>query len=107
MINFLFALAGPTSTQAQESPSPIVSLLPILFIFLIFYLLLIRPQQKRQKEHQKMVLNLKKNDEVITIGGIHGTIISVKDKTFVLRVDENVKLEIEKSSIASLKKSRG
>ena len=107
MLNFVFAMAAPPgSSQAQGSPNPMVSLLPILIIFLVFYFLLIRPQQKRQKDQQKLILSLKKNDEVITAGGMHGTIVSVKDKTFILRVDENVKVEVEKSSISTIKKSR-
>lgn len=106
MLNFLFALAAPASPQAEGAGNPMVGLLPIVVIFLVFYFLLIRPQQKKQKEHQKIVLNLKKNDEVITTGGIHGTIVSVKDRTFILRIDENVKMEIEKNSVATVKKAR-
>ena len=87
-------------------PSAIASLMPIIFIFGIFYFLLIRPQQKKQKEHGKMIGELKKNDEVVTNGGMHGTIVNVKDTTFVVRVDENVKVEINKSAVAYLKKSR-
>ena len=80
--------------------------MPIIFIFAIFYFLLIRPQQKKQKEHGKMIQELKKNDEVVTNGGVHGTIVNVKDTTFVLKIDENVKVEINKTAIAYLKKSR-
>lgn len=87
-------------------PSAIVSLMPLIFIFAIFYFLLIRPQQKKQKEHEKMISGLKKNDEVVTNGGIHGTIVNVKDTTFTLKIDENVKVEINKNAIAYLKKGR-
>ena len=92
--------------NAVTQPNAIVSLLPIIFIFAIFYFLLIRPQQKKQKEHGKMVSELKKNDEVVTTGGIHGTVINVKDTTLILKVDENVKIEIDKNAIAYLKKGR-
>ncbi len=71
----------------------------MMMIFAIFYFLLIRPQKSKEKEHQKMLNSLAKNDEVVTTGGIHGTIVNVKDKTLVLRIDENVKMEIEKSSV--------
>ena len=91
--------------QAAQ-PNAIASLMPIIFIFGIFYFLLIRPQQKKQKEHQKMVTELKKNDEVVTSGGMHGTVVNVKDTTLTLKVDENVKVEINKSAIAYVKKSR-
>ena len=87
-------------------PSAIASLMPIIFIFGIFYFLLIRPQQKKQKEHGKMIGELKKNDEVVTNGGIHGTITNVKDRTLVLKIDENVKIEVNKTAVAYLKKSR-
>jgi preprotein translocase subunit YajC len=69
--------------------------------------MLIRPQKKREKEHQKLLGNLNKNDDVVTSGGIHGTIVNVKEKTVILRIDENVKMEIEKSSIAYVKKQQG
>lgn len=102
----LFALAAPVQGRGQETVNPIVNLLPIVFIFLIFYFLLIKPQQRRQKEQQTMLLSLKKNDEVITSGGLHGTIMAVKERTFIIRVDENTKLEIEKNCIATVKKTR-
>ena len=67
---------------------------------------MIRPQQKKQKDHAQMVAKLDKNDEVITTGGIHATVISVGEKTAILRIADNVKVEIEKSSITQVKKSR-
>lgn len=91
----------------QPTPNAgIMNFVPLIFIFGVFYFLIIRPQQKKQKEHQALIKGLKKNDEVVTNGGIHGTIVNSKEKTFVLRVDENTKIEIEKSSVAYLKKSR-
>lgn len=86
------------------APNPIVSLMPIILIFVVFYFLLIRPQQKKEKERQKMLSQLQKNDEVITSGGIHGTIVNVKDTSVILKVDENVKIEVEKGFISCLKK---
>ncbi|MFH1783120.1 MAG: preprotein translocase subunit YajC [Candidatus Omnitrophota bacterium] len=90
---------------AQQVPA-LVQFMPIIFIFVVFYFLLIRPQQKKQKQHEAMITDLKKNDEVVTSGGIHGTIVNVKESTFVLKVDENVKIEINKPGIAYVKKSR-
>lgn len=85
--------------------SPLIQqFLPLLLIFFIFYFLLIRPQKAKEKEHQKMLTGLNKNDEVVTSGGIHGTIVNVKDKTVILRIDDNVKMEIEKSCVAYKKK---
>ena len=91
--------------QAAQ-PNAIMSFLPIIFIFGIFYFLLIRPQQKKQKEHEKMISELKKNDEVVTNGGVHGTVMNVKDTTLTLKIDDNVKVELNKSAVAYLVKSR-
>jgi preprotein translocase subunit YajC len=92
----------PQPTQVN----PVINLLPLFFIFIIFYFLLIRPQKTKEKEHQKMLNNLNKNDEVVTSGGIHGTIVNIKERTLVLRVDENVKIEIEKGCVAYVKKTQ-
>jgi len=88
----------------QSAANPLVQLFPLALIFIIFYFLLIRPQKQKEKEHQKMIEGINKNDEVVTLGGIHGTVVNVKEKTLILRIDENVKMEIEKSSIAYIKK---
>jgi len=90
-----------------QQVSPLVNLFPLIIIFVIFYFLLIRPQKTKEKEHVKMLNNLAKNNEVVTSSGIHGTIVSVKDKTVILRIDENVKVEVEKSCISYVKKSQG
>jgi len=91
----------------QPTPNAgIMNFVPLIFIFAVFYFLIIRPQQKKQKEHKALIDGLKKNDEVVTSGGIHGTIVNAKEKTFVLRIDENAKIEIDKNSVAYLKKSR-
>jgi len=92
--------------QAQ-TVNPMMQLFPLILIFIIFYFLLIRPQKSREKEHKKMLNTLNKNDEIVTSGGIHGTIVNVKDKTFILRVDDNVKIEIEKNSVGYVKKTQG
>ena len=84
--------------------SPLFNLLPIILVFIVFYFLLIKPQKKQQDEHKKMVAGLKKNDEVITAGGIHGTVVNVKDHTVTLKVDDNVKVEVQKGSISTMKR---
>lgn len=78
-------------------------LIAIVLIFVVFYFLLIRPQKKAQDDHKKMLAGLKKNDEIVTNGGIHGIIANVKDSTVTLKVDDNVKLEIQKSCVASVR----
>lgn len=87
----------------MNQPNPLINLFPFIFIVLIFYFLIIRPQKAKQREHQRMVSELKKNDEVVTIGGIHGVIVNLKEKTIVLRVDDNTRIEVEKTAIAQLK----
>jgi preprotein translocase subunit YajC len=76
--------------------------MPIILIFVIMYFLILRPQAKRQKEQQKMLESLQKGDEVITAGGIYGTIVGMKEKDTILivEVDKNVKLSVARSSIA-------
>lgn len=91
----------------SQAVNPVLNLMPLILIFVIFYFMLIRPQKQREKEHQKMLSSLNKNDEVVTTGGIHGTIVNVKDKTLILRIDDNVKIEIEKNCVAFKKKDEG
>lgn len=76
----------------------------VVLMIAIFYFFLIRPQSKRQKETEKMLAALKKGDKVVTIGGIHGTISSAKEKTVVLKVDDNTKIEFNRTAIASVEK---
>ncbi|MFA6357148.1 MAG: preprotein translocase subunit YajC [Candidatus Omnitrophota bacterium] len=87
-----------------SAASPLVQLFPLALIFIIFYFLLIRPQKQKEKEHQKMLAGIARNDEIVTLGGIHGTVVTLKEKTLILRIDENVKMEIEKNSVAYIKK---
>ncbi len=88
------------------APNPMAMLFPFAVMFGIFYLLVFRPQSKERRIHQQMLKNLKKHDEVATAGGILGTVLNVKPDTVTLRVDDNVKLEVEKSSIARLLKAK-
>ncbi len=84
-------------------PNPIAALFPLFIIFFIFYFLLIRPQQKKQKQHQGMIAGLKRNDQVVTIGGVHGVIQDIKKDSILLKVDENTKLLVEKTAVAKIK----
>lgn len=79
----------------------------ILIIFGIFYFLLVRPQMKRQKEHAKMLESLRKGDRVITTGGLHGTIVGIKDDVAVLKIAEDVKVEVSKNAVAAIKERSG
>lgn len=89
---------------AEGAANPLVSLpiIPYVLIFLVFWFLVIKPQKDKQKEHADMLKNVKKNDEVVTASGIHGTVVLVKDKTVVVRVDDNVKIEFDKEAITKI-----
>ena len=89
-----------------QAVNPLMNMLPLVLIFAVFYFLLIRPQKQKEKEHKKLLEAIAKNDDVVTSGGVHGTVVNVKDKTVVLRVDDNVKIEFEKSCIVYVAKSQ-
>ena len=81
--------------------------LPMLAVpILIFYFIVFRPQMKTRKEHEQMLKQIKKNDEVATTGGLIGTVVNVKADTVTLRVDENVRIEVERSAIVRVLKDR-
>ena len=106
MISTIFFLAQQTGAPgATSQPDILQTLLPFLFMGVIFYFLLIRPQQKRQKQHQQLMANLKTGDRIVTSSGIHGLIANVKETTFLLKVADNVKIEIDKSAVAGVEKS--
>ena len=98
-----------TPAFAQAAPggaaSAFTSFVPLILIFAIMYFLLIRPQQKKQKEHQQLVASVKTGDKVITAGGIHGIVANVKETTFLVKVADNVKIEFDRSAITSVTKA--
>lgn len=77
----------------------IASFIPLILIFVVFYFLLIRPQQKKAKEHQQYLKNLKKGDKVITGGGIHGQITGLTDTVVTMEIAENVRIKVNRASI--------
>ncbi len=78
---------------------------PLIFIFIIFYFLMIRPQQKKQKAHEKLVKAVKTGDHVVTNAGIHGVVANVKDATILLKIADNVKVEFDRAAIVAVEKS--
>lgn len=90
------------AAAAAGTGSLLFSMLPIFLIFVIFYFFIIRPQNKKQKETDKMIAALKKGDKVVTIGGIHGTVAQTKEKTVIIKVDDNTKIEFTRSAISSV-----
>ena len=98
------AYAADAAVEGAAQPNPLVQFMPIILMFVIFYFLLIRPQQKKAKELQTMIAALKKGDKVVTTGGILGTISSIQDDYAVITVgDSDTKIEILKSAIAGLR----
>jgi len=105
LFGFLPLLLGvPEGAGTGGAPGgQMVSLLVTFgLIILIFYFLIIRPQSRKQKETQRMLSALKKGDRVVTAGGIHGTVTAVKEDTVTVRVDDNVKLELNRSAISTI-----
>lgn len=91
--------------QAEPTAQPgggLMGLLPMLLIFAAFWFLIIAPQRKKQKQHQKMITELRSGAEVVTTGGIYGTITNVKDDRFVLKIADNTKIEITKAAVGSV-----
>ncbi|HUO05411.1 MAG TPA: preprotein translocase subunit YajC [Candidatus Binataceae bacterium] len=98
------AWADDAAGAAQNSSQQMIfgTVVPLALLFGVFYFLLIRPQTKKQEEHSKMVANLKRNDEVVTTGGIVGKIAELGDTLVTLEVAPNVKIRVERSQIATL-----
>ena len=92
--------------SAQAQTNPILTFLPLIIMFVVFYFLLIRPQQKKQREHQELVKNLKKGDRIVTSGGIIGTVHTLQDDYVVLKVgDQDTKIEVLRSAIQEVRKA--
>ena len=102
VLSLLMASPQAADGASGGAAGGIMTFLPFVAIIAIFYFLIIRPQNKKQKETQKMLAALKKGDKVVTIGGIHGTIQSVREQSVVLKVDENTKIEFNRSAISGI-----
>ena len=99
----VFAFGGGQPAQeGAEAPNMLVTMFPFILMFVILYLLIIRPQQKKQKDHQRMVDELKKGDRVVTSGGVHGTITGIKEQegVLVVQVAKEVQIEVSRGSIS-------
>lgn len=105
------ALVGLVWLQAGGAePSPFQMLIPMIAIFLIFWLLLIRPQQRRQREQEQMLKSIEKGDDVVTTGGLHGRVVGVSDDTLTLEIaavkGEKVRVKVARARIESRTKGR-
>lgn len=97
-MELLFAMAP----QGEGGGSMVSTIIMFGAIFLIFYFMIIRPQQKRAKEREKLLSNLEKNDKVVTSGGVHGIIAGLDEKTALLQISDNVKIKVERSAISTV-----
>src|SRR5881397_3933143 len=100
------ALLAQTQSPAPSTPGGGIGFfVPFIFIFIIMYFVMIRPQKKRQEQQQKLIASVKTGDRVVTSSGIHGLISNVKETTVIVKVADNVKIEMEKSAITTVLKS--
>lgn len=98
MVEFAYAQAAPGAT----GPGPLMTIFPFIVILVIMYFMVFRPQQKKQKEHQEMLNKLKRNDEVMTSGGIYGKVTEIKDQVVTLEVAPNVRIRVSRPQISAV-----
>lgn len=101
----MFALFLAQAQNAAPAANPLASFVPIILIFIIMYFVLFRPQMRRQKEQARLVSALKTGDRVVTTSGIHGMISNVKETTVIVKVADNVKLEMDKTAVTNVVKT--
>lgn len=107
-MNSLLTLMGTTGTgTASSSGSMATSLVTFALIIVIMYFLIIRPQRKKDKDAKDMISAVAKGDKIVTIGGIHGTIVAVREKSVVVKVDDNTRIEFTKGAISSVVAKKG
>lgn len=106
IISSLFSFLQQGGTPARPQGSLLTALLPFVLVFVIFYLLIIMPQRKRQKKHQEMVGQLKPGDKIVTTGGIYGTVMGVQQDKIELKIASNVKIDITRNAVAAFLSDR-
>jgi len=105
MLGLAFAMGGPAGgASAGGMMAQFQGMIPLVFMFAIFYFLLIRPQQKKAKEHRALLESLKKGDLVVTAGGMHGKVSALDDQVVTLEIAPGVNVKVNKGFIASVKK---
>ncbi len=105
----LFFLAQPAyalgGSGGQGEANPIAQLLPFILMFVVLYFLILRPQIKKQKSQQKMIDDLTKGDKIVTSGGIHGVITTMKDDVITVKIADNVRVEMSRSAVSRVRDS--
>jgi preprotein translocase subunit YajC len=104
---FLYGQSSCAGAGGAGQPNMIGALIPFVLIFVIFYLLIILPQRKKQKRHQEMIQDLKGGERIVTAGGIYGTVTRVMDDRIEVEVGKNTKIQITKSSVSGVIKPGG
>ncbi len=108
LTDIAYAMApAPDAGGQPGAAGGLMQFFPLILIFVIFYFLIIRPQQKRAKEQREMLANLKKGDKIVTAGGVHGLVDSLSDKTVTVKIAENVKVKLDRASVARLRTGAG
>ncbi len=100
-MNIAYAMAQGGAAGAQGAGG-FASFIPLILMFVIFYFLLIRPQQKKSKEHRQMVDNVKKGDRIVTSGGIYGRVTAVSDTTLTVEISDRVRVKLNRANVAGL-----
>jgi preprotein translocase subunit YajC len=101
LFNIAYAM-GQTGAGAQGGAGGFASFIPLILMFVIFYFLLIRPQQKKSKEHKEMISNLKKGDRIITSGGIYGRITGVSEATLTVEIADKVRVKVARGNVGAV-----
>jgi preprotein translocase subunit YajC len=101
VVNMAYAM-GQGGAAGPGSAGGLASFVPLILMFVIFYFLLIRPQQKKTKEHRDMIAGIKKGDRIITSGGIHGQVTAVEDTTLTVEISDKVRIKLNRANVAGL-----
>jgi preprotein translocase subunit YajC len=104
LFNIAYAMGQMGGAEGAAGQGGFAAFVPIVLMFVIFYFLLIRPQQKKAKAHQAMIANLKKGDQVVTSGGIYGQVIAIDENTATVEIADKVRVKVTRSSVAALVK---
>lgn len=107
MFNINLAYAMGQGGAGGEGAGGFGAFVPLILMFVIFYFLLIRPQQKKSKDHRQMISNLKKGDRIITSGGLHGRITGVSDTTLTVEIADKVRVKVARGNVGQLIQSSG
>ena len=101
MFNIAYAM-GQGGAAGGQGAAGFTGFIPLILMFVIFYFLLIRPQQKKTKEHRQMISNLKKGDRIITSGGLHGRITGMDDATLTVEIADKVRVKVARGNVSAL-----